>query len=426
MQAKILSLATMVLVAAAAPAMAQAAAGTSAKSPPGYDQQYEAARALANSGQRDAAIEAYSDLLAHSPGNADVLLGRGQVYARMGRWPEAEEDLLAVTAGSPRYVDAWSALGDMYLWSDRPRQATAAFGHWVDLRPTDPEPRIARARAYRTAGEYESARLDFEAARGLGADSGEMDQYLLTLTPRINKPEAAVPEGYLWSATLGASWTRFSPTRNDWTDGFASIRRRFDHGSLALEFLDARRFGTSDQAWALDGYRDLWDRAYVNLRFQHGPDAALYPERAYYGELFQGVDRGWEFSSSYSRLEFANSTVNSYGIGVGRYFNNYYVRLRHLYTPSSGSRSNSDRLLVRYYYAGDGDNYVEVTGGIGRTDADIPGNTGSSLSTNSSTIGVAFVKFPTPRWGFRIGADYGDDSDGFTSRGLFASLYRRW
>jgi len=407
-------------------APANPAATEIAAIPVSYDQQFQTARALANSGQREEAIQAFSDLLVRSPGNADVLLGRGQVYARMGRWPEAEADLLAATAASPGYADAWSALGDMYMWSDRPRQAIDQFARWVDLRPADPAPHIARGRAYRAAGENAAARVDFDAALALGADAGQIDSYLLSLMPRVNNPEAAVPAGFLWFATLGASWTEFSPSREGWSDDILSVRRHFERGSLALESVDARRFGSSDHAWALDGYLDLWSRAYVNLRYQQGPDETLYPARSYYGELFQGAGRGWELSGSYSRLDFSSSNVDIYGIGVGKYVGNYYIRLRHLYTPGNGSHSNSDRLLVRYYYAGDGDNYVEVNAGAGTTNADTPGNPGASTQTNTSAVGVAFVKFPTPHWGFKIGADYGHESNSFNSRGISGKLYLRW
>jgi YaiO family outer membrane protein len=431
----ILSLVNIAFAASAGTATAQTDIGAApanpsvagvAASPASYDQQYQAARALANSGQREEAIQAYSDLLVRSPGNADVLLGRGQVYARMGRWPEAEADLLAVTAASPGYADAWSALGDMYMWSDRPRLAIDAFGRWVELRPTDPAPHIARGRAYRAAGEYESARVDFDAALALGADAGQIESYLLSLMPRVHKPEAAVPAGFLWSATLGASWTGFSQSRQDWSDDILSVRRHFERGSLALESVDTRRFGGSDHAWALDGYLDLWSRAYVNLRYQQAPDATLYPIRSYYGELFQGVGRGWELSGSYGHLDFSRSNVDLYGIGVGKYVGNYYIRLRHLYVPGNGSDSNSDRLLVRYYYAGDGDNYVEVNAGAGSSSSDIPGNPGASTQTNTTAVSVAFVKFPTPRWGFKIGADYGHESNSFNSRGISGKLYLRW
>ena len=103
--------------------LAAAAVVNAQDGPPSFDQQFQSARGLAIAGQRESAITAYTALLQRSPGNADVLLGRGRLYSWMGRWSEAEADLRAATVAAPDYADAWSALGDLYLWSDRPRQA---------------------------------------------------------------------------------------------------------------------------------------------------------------------------------------------------------------------------------------------------------------------------------------------------------------
>ena len=190
-----------------------------------------------------------------------------------------------------------------------------------------------------------------------------------------------------------------------------------------MEFLGARRFDINDNAWALDGYLNLWSRAYVNLRYQYGPQASLFPGRSWRTELFQGVGRGWELSASYDRLEFNSSNVDIYGLGIGKYVGNYYLRWRRLYVPGNGSHSVSDQLLVRYYYAGDGDNYVEFRGGSGRSEDSLSLSNSQSRSSSGS---VAFVKYPSPRWGFKIGADISNEGDGFHGRGVFGALYLRW
>jgi YaiO family outer membrane protein len=426
MNRPMLSLAHAALLASAGLALAQGSSGS-------FDEQFLAARNLAISGQREAALTAYTALLKRSPGNADVLLGRGRVYAWMGKWPEAEADLNAATGAAPTYADAWSALGDLYLWSDRPTQAAAAYGRWLALAaPDDPAPLFARGRAFRTAGDYSAARADFQAAGTRGASAAQVDDYLRSITPRALNPRAlepdvVVPAGYLWSASLGADWTEFSPSRASWSDYVLSVRRHFERGSLAVEALGADRFSTSDHAWALDGYVDLWRRAYVNLRFQQGPQEHLFPGIAWRAELFQGVGRGWELSASYDRLHFS-SNVDIYGLGVGKYVGNWYVRLRHLYIPGDSSNSNSDLLLVRYYYAGDADNYVEFAGGVGRSDELTSNVSGSSGSTHSWSTSAAFVKFLNPRVGFKLGVayGYGQENEPYIGRGIFGTIYTRW
>ena len=435
MKPLILALAQAATLAFSGPLLAQSNAGSAeladnavaAAAPASFDQQFLAARTLATSGQREQALLAYSALLARSPGNTDVLLGRGRVYAWMGRWAEAETDLLAATSAAPNYADAWSALGDLYMWSDRPAQAVDAYGKWLALAGNDdPAPLVARGRAYRAVGNLAAARADFQAAGARGADPVQIQNYQVSLTPRVQNPDAAVPAGYLWSASLGASWTEFNPVRPAWTDYTVSVRRHFEKGSLAFEWLEARRFRIDDHAWALDGYLDLWNRAYANVRYQQGPQANLFPENSWRVELFQGVGRGWELSASYDRLQFSQSSVNLYGLGVGRYVGNWYLRGRRVFIPGDGSTSTSDRLLVRYYYLGDGDNYVEVTAGAGRSNQAFSNTPGAPSGSHSSSGSISFVKFLNPRWGFKFGASYGEEANGFTGHGVFGSLYTRW
>jgi YaiO family outer membrane protein len=427
----VLALIPLALLAATSAARAQAPAAAPAPAPApaaSFDEQFQAARRLAFSGQREAALAAYGALLARSPGNADVLLGRGRLYAWMGRWPEAEADLVAVTTAAPAYADAWSALADLYLWSDRPVQAVGACDRWLAVAAAgDPAPLLARGRAYRAIGNYPAARADFQAARARGAEAAQVDAYLLSIAPRALGPDVAVNAGYLWSANLGASWTGFTPARADWSDYTLSVRRHFSRGSLALEALGANRFSTSDHAWALDGYADLWSRAYANLRYQRGPQEDLFPGNSWRAELFQGVGRGWELSASYDRLGFSSAPVALYGLGVGRYFGNWYLRWRHLHIPGAGSGSTeSDRAQLRYYYKGDADNYAELAAGVGRSDSAAANVPGIVVTSHSWSTSATLVKFLRPRLGFKFGLEYDHGDDGFDGRGLIGTVYTRW
>lgn len=424
------------LAAALCVAVAACPAWADDASPHDFDARFLEARALALDGHREAAIAAYTELLSSSPANADVLLGRGRVYAWMGNWTAAETDLAAAVTASPRYADAWSALGDLYLWSDRPDKAVEAYGRWTELAPRDPAAWMARGRAQRSAGHREAARADFETATGLGADPMLSKDLLVSVqdvplaSVGVRPPDAVPAGGYRWSASTGVDFTDFPSAGMHWVDTATTIRRRFDTGSLGLEALTATRFGTTDSALALDGYRDLWARAYVNLRFQEGLDATLFPRTRWRGELFQGVGHGWELSASYDRLQFY-SAVEIYGIGVGRYVGNWYLRWRHLYVPGTAgdpSWSHSDRLTVRNYYAGDADNYLEASAGIGRTDEPTGFTLGPGSATHSWSASAAIVRFVTAHVGFKLGLDggYGVEGEPYNSFGFFGTLYYRW
>lgn len=384
-------------------------------------QRLQQARALASAGEREQALALYSQMLEDSPRNVDARLARGRTYAWMDRWPEAEADLRGAVEQSPDYADAWSALGDMYLWSDRPALAIDAYARRVALAPDDPAAVIARGRAYRAAGDLDAARADFEAARALGGDAVQIERHVASLAPRVQNPEAAVPPGYRWSARVSAAHTSFSPDRDGWNDQELSLRHHFTRGSLALELLRAERFGRSDTAWALDGYTPLWERAYANLRYQNG--GGLLPDQSWRVEVFQGVGRGWELSGSYDHLDFGSGT-DLYGVGVGRYVGNYYMRYKALYVGGSGNLSH--RGTLRNYYAGNGDDYVEITAGTGRSNEVGNEQFDGSLRRSKSSLGVAWVKYFHPQWGFKLGASYANDVDGFDERRINASLYSRW
>ncbi len=398
-------------------------AQSSSASPPSLSEQMLQVRQLATNGQRDAAIERYSALLQEHPDNGDLLLARGRTYAWMGHYTQSEADLTAVVQRSPTYADAWSALGDMYSWSDRPQQAIAAYSHWVELAPQDPAAYIARGRAYRAGGDRDAARADFASARACGADPAEMASLEASLTRRTANPEAMINDGFRWTLRAGIDHTGFSGGRQDWNDVDVSLRRRFEHGSLALELLRADHFGRNDTAWALDGYTSLWPRAYANLRYQRGPDSGILPRLGWRAEVFQGVGSGWELSASVDHLRFSSDT-EFYGVGVGRYAGNWYTRYKLQHVPGAGSGSWSHRLLVRNYYRGDADDYLELSLGNGRsTDFD---NFGGIVRNNNAAIGAAWTHFITPRWGFKLGAGYADNADGFNEQDLSFALYSRW
>lgn len=394
-------------------------------SPESYEAKYKLARVLSFTNRRGDAIRLYTELLATRPANSDLLLGRGRTYAWEGRWAEAEADLTAVTAQSPGYGDAWSALGDMYLWSDRPAAAADAYGRWIEAEPGDPRPYIARAKAYRSQGKTNEARADFMAARDHGAPPDEVEEYLLSLVERRAVQESVAPDEYKWSASLGYGGSGFAPPRGEWRDHGASVRRHFSRGSLAIEYLGAERFDEYDYAFALDAYVDLWSRSYANLRYQYSPDKVLYPDNSYRVEIYQGVGKGWELSASHDHMNFGKNNVDMYGAGLGKYVGNYYLRWRTLFIPSTAKLGVSHRALVRYYWSGNADDFVELNGGFSRGGEFVRNSTVVS-PTSSSSVGGAIQKYFSPRWGMKISGGYSDDDNSFVERSISVGIYTRW
>ncbi len=358
-----------------------------------FDEQYDAARKLANDGQPELALAAYGVLLARSPGNVDVLLGRGIVLSRLERWSEAEADLTAAAQASPDYADVWYALGNLWQWQDQHAKAAEAFGRAAALRPEDEAARTAQARALRALQP-----------------------------PRPGNPEAAIASGYTWGSSLTGSWQDVGDGPR-WNDQTLSVRRYFENGSIGFEALRAHRFDQTGRAWALDAYTGLWKGAYANLRYQRAPAGRLFPANSGRVEIYQSLGGGWEASLSDDVLGF-DSRVNIYGVGLGKYVGDFYVQLRHQNIVSEGSHSSGDRLLARWYYRGDGDSYLEATANRGRSDDPLSLTGGRARSGGGS---LTWIHYFSRDWGGKIGASFSrDGGDGEREHGVSLGLYRRW
>ena len=396
-----------------------------AADPQSYEAKFQLARLLSFTHQREEAIGLYTELLSTRPTNSDLLLGRGRTYAWDGRWAESEQDLKAVTSLSPDYGDGWSALGDLYLWTARPAEALQAYSRWVSVSPNDSAPYLARARAYRSSGDRQAARADLEQARGRGAASAEVDALIASLEHR-SQPDAQNGD-FRWLAQAGDTYSTFSPSRSSWSEYDASARWYFSRGSLAAQALSANRHSLTDHAGALDAYADAWSRAYFNLRYQYSSSATLFPEQAYRAELFQGIGQGWEPSVSYDHMSFTQSNVDMYGVGLGKYVGNWYLRWRTLFIPSTSTLGVSHRAVARYYFSGNADDYVELNGGFGRGGELLPHSVVVDV-TSSWSAGVQIQKFITPRWGVWLTATYSDEhtSNPFLERDVSLTLLFRW
>jgi YaiO family outer membrane protein len=400
-------------------AISAPAAETRPAAAPGFDQQFNDARALVNAGQLDMALAAYDALLARSPGNVDVLLSRGIVYGRQARWDKAEADLSAAAAAAPAYADVWSALANVYQWSGQPAKAVDAATRLAALRPQDADAHLVLGRALRDAGQGEAARVEFEKARALGAVVPVADAAPAAVIAAA--PDAFAHAGYSWASGVSASWTEPAAGPR-WNDQAISLRHYGERGSIAVETLRARRFGEHDDAWALDAYTRLWQGAYANLRYQRAPAARLFPRNAGRAEIYQAFGSGWEASASDDVLAFPSTRVSIYGVSLGKYIGNYYVVLRHQNIVSPDSHSSGDRLLARYYYEGDADHYLEASANRGRSD---DAQTLVGGQAHSGGAGLAWVSYWNRSWGGRVAGSIARSGAG-NERVVAFSVYRRW
>ncbi|GGD38817.1 hypothetical protein GCM10011361_02440 [Muriicola marianensis] len=83
-----------------------------------YDNAYKTARDLAISGDRDRALLLCEHILEEVPGHADTEILKGRIYAWNKQYDQAAKLLEKTVKKYPVYADAYSALLDVYFWSD--------------------------------------------------------------------------------------------------------------------------------------------------------------------------------------------------------------------------------------------------------------------------------------------------------------------
>jgi YaiO family outer membrane protein len=372
-------------------------------------------------GRTSEAISAYTQLIQASPRDPDLLLFRGLAYSRSRQWSLAITDLEAAAAIAPSYADVWSALGNIYRWNDQPAAAADAYARLASLRPTDPEPQHLRARSLLLTGDLAGAQQAAARARELGASPEAVQSVASALAMRTqaNAPDS---RGHQWSVSMGAGGV--STANGNAQERSASLRRYTDWGSIAVETLLLRRFDTTDNAVAIDAYPRLWSGAYANVRYQHSASPTWYPGTSWRAELYQGIGQGWEVAASRDYLGF-QSRVNIDGVALAKYWGSLYLRWRHQRVSSDASSGSGDRMVVRYYYEGDADHYLEGNVSNGRSD-DFSGTLVSG--SRSDSRGVVWYHFVTRNWGFKTSWSQSKDTslpDG-RERSLNAGLTYRW
>lgn len=371
-------------------------------------------------------VEASTSLIQQYPNDPDHWLRRGIAQARQGLWIPAAQDLEKVVSLAPGYADAWSALADVYRWSDQAAAAADAYARLAVLRPDDAQVQVLRARSLAAVAELEAAQMAQEKARVLIASkevaptSAEVP-HQGALTPEMLN-QVTPSDAYKWALSGGLYSS--SSGSSDARENSLSLRHYGELGSIAVERLGLNRFGFSDKAWAVDAYPRLWQGAYANLRYQYADSPELFPKRSWRAELYQNISGGWELALSRDFLGFG-SGVRIDGVSAGKYWGNFFARWRHQQVQSDTSSGQGDRFFVRYYYQGDADHYVEANASRGRSD-----DFGSALiqASSSDSHGLVWYHFVTREWGFKLSASASKDTAGFGSKSqdVGVSLTRRW
>ncbi|MEE9464356.1 MAG: YaiO family outer membrane beta-barrel protein, partial [Candidatus Neomarinimicrobiota bacterium] len=272
---------------------------------------------------------------------------------------------------------------------------------------------LARAKVYHAARRFPQARRDLRRAAGRDGDMEQIDG----LRRELNREPASRP----WEPRLILDLQTFSGNRKDWTTLNLEVKRELPEGSVSGQLLQVGRFKLVDHALALDGYLNLWRRAYGNAKLQWTNQPQVLPGLDATVELFQGFGRGWEASGSLRRMVFPGKIVMIAGGSLGYYIGDWYGRSRVLFVPDDDGYGVNGAVALRRYF-GTVDTFGEVSVSGGREveyDA-----TETTIHSNSS-FALRGQSFLNRRLGITFSLGLGRTAN-FTQRGFNLGLITRW
>lgn len=280
--------------------------------PPAHAQEdplarYERATTLARSGAAEAALAEFDALLADFPDDADYLLGRAQMLARLERNAAAVETAERALALAPDYEDVWQ----------------------LRLRL-----------AQREGDEAEVAALRVEAATRFPDSSWWQSS-------------AASAEYRRWlSGGFGAE--RLSNGAPDWKREFV----RLDLATAATatlfgEIWRSEQFDQSDTGLHVGGTWKLLPEWQLGGAVAVTDDARFSADREISIDATRAWTRGWGTAVGFRSRDYASADVSSYSFTGEKYVSDYRVAYRLDRSRLSGADSALTQSLMLTWYASD-------------------------------------------------------------------------
>lgn len=308
---------------------------------------YERARTLSLSGETEAALAAFDALLADFPDDADYLLGRAQMQARLGWNAAAVETAEQALALAPNYEDVWQ--------------------------------------------------LRLQLAERTGDDAAALRAQAATRFPEATWWQAApAPIEYRHWLSAGSGTDRLSNGAPDWSRQF--IRVDWDTAEAGLLFAEvssSERFDESDSSLYLGGNWLVLPMWQLGTGVAITEDARFLPDRELSVDASRSWAAGWGTAFGFRQRDYASGDVASYSFTGEKYVSDYRIAYRLDHSRQAGIDDSAlTHVLSLTWYPSDRRN-VGVTLGAGE-EIEVIG-LDQLLHTSVSNITVAGSERFSPR-----------------------------
>jgi YaiO family outer membrane protein len=265
---------------------------------------YELARVLGYLGLAESALAEFDALLALHPENADYLLGRAQMLARLGQDAAAIETTERASSLAPDYEEVW--------------ELRLRLAERVDDDAVTTALRQDIAIRFPNASWWQRPAAATEHTRWISVDWGG---------DRLSND--------------APHWSRRS-IRLDWdTPAGASF-----YGDVAR----AERFDRADSSFSVGGAWQALPQWHLGAGLTATADAEFEPTRDLSIEASRPWSHGWGSELRYRRREYPTSTVASYSFTGDKYFSDYRIAYRIDHSRLLGAGSSTGHSLILGWY----------------------------------------------------------------------------
>jgi tetratricopeptide (TPR) repeat protein len=232
--------------------------------------------------------------ISRAPKDMDVRAWHARILAWSGHLAEAEQEYLEILSVSRNDPDTWMGLANIYLREGRTGEALNAMDTAVKLDGHRADLRAARARALRSAGERDEARMEFQNALNLDPSSAEARVGLISLRSEPKHELRFGQETDLFNFA-GANHNEWTSLNSQWNSRWST--------SLGASFYQRGGEDAAKFVGSVTRRQPKWGA--VTVGGATGHDNGVIPR----SEAFFDLDRGWKAGET----SFVRSVETIYG-----------------------------------------------------------------------------------------------------------------
>lgn len=149
---------------------------------------------LKDAGDLPKALEALRQANALKPGEGDILLELGTVYARQGNWEQARQELEAARRLRPEEPRAALFLGEVLWKLNRRSEALASLRDAIRLDPSNWQPHYRLADDLAKGGDFAGAAAEYQEVLRLGPDNVKAKLALAVVLLNLGRESQALQQ----------------------------------------------------------------------------------------------------------------------------------------------------------------------------------------------------------------------------------------